>query len=164
MIDGLKLSLLRRNPGVSVRRLEEGPYLITFSDKAWLLWTTSSRWIEVDPGNLNDRLGDMHYGPVAVFYEKHIRRKRGLPRNHGKLWVEDDVELLYALIDEDVSIEKIAEEMGRSVSSIIAKTGSLLGYDFSYINTSRGVDGLTFSKLVSESQLSSFDDDNGSRD
>ena len=161
MIDGLKLSLLRRNPNVSVRRLEDGPYLVTFDEKAWLIWTASSRWVEVDPENPDDWLGDMHYGPVAVFYEKYIRRKKTLPKNHGKLWVEDDVESLYALIDEDEPIEKIAEKMGRSVSSIIAKTGTLLGYDFSYVNTSRGIEDLTFSKLVSETRPITDADENG---
>ena len=80
-------------------------------------------------------------------------QKKGLPRNHGKLWVEEDIEALYELIDEDEPIEEIAEEMGRSVSSVLAKAGTLLGYDFSYINTSRGVDDLTISKLVSAAQL-----------
>jgi len=159
MIDGLKLSLLRRNPDVSVCRLEKGPYLVTYANKAWLLWTYSSRWVEVDPLDHEDWLGDMHYGPVAVFYEKHIRQKKGLPKNHGKLWVEEDIELLYELIDEDEPIVEIAEKMGRSASSVIAKTGTLLGYDFSYLNTTRGIDNLTFGKLLGEAQVLRDDDD-----
>lgn len=150
MIDTLKLSLLRGNPSVGVRRLEEGPYLVTFTNKAWLLWTSSSCWVEVDPEDHEERVGEMHYGPVGVFYEKHIRQKKALPKNHGKLWVEEDIELLYELIDEDRPIEEVAEKMGRSVSSVIAKTGTLLGYDFSYLNTSRGLGDFTFGTLIGE--------------
>jgi hypothetical protein len=159
MIDALKLSLLRRNPSVGLRRLEEGPYLITFTNKAWLLWTSSSRWVEVNPEDHEERLGEMHYGPVGIFYEKYIRQKRFLPKNHGKLWVEEDIELLYELIDGDEPITQIAEKMGRSVSSVIAKTGTLLGYDFSYLNTSRGIDDLTFSVLIGDVQTLRDDGD-----
>ncbi len=152
MIEQLKLSILRRNPEVDVRRLDEGPYLVQYETKAWLLWTASSRWVEVDPDDSDNRMGEMHYGPVAVFYEKHMRKKRGLPKNHGKFWVEEDIESLYQLIDKDESIQQIAERMGRSVSSIVAKTGALLGCDFSHLNTSRGMDELTISKLMSVSE------------
>ena len=96
----------------------------------------------------------MHYGPVAVFYEKNIRKEKGLPKNHGKLWVEEDIESLYELIDKDESIQRIAEKMGRSASSVIAKTGSLFGYDFSHLNTSRGMDKLTFNELMSDPEKS----------
>lgn len=152
MIDAVKLSLLRKNPAVDIQCREQGTYLVSFASQSWLLWTKSSRWVEVDPEDHDERLGEMHYGPVGMFYEKHIRQKRSLPENHGKLWVEDDIELLYELIDEDGPIKQIAEKLGRSVSSVIAKAGTLLGYDFSYLNTSRGIDNLTFGSLVEETQ------------
>jgi hypothetical protein len=154
MTDGLILSILRRNPDVDICRLDEGQYFVKFGEQAWLFWTTSSRWVEVDPESRDERLGDMHYGPIAVFYEKCIKRRRDLPINHGKLWVEEDIDSLYELIEEDESIQQIAEKMGRSVSSIVAKTGSLLGYDFSHLNTSKGMDELTFSKLMGDSDKS----------
>ena len=150
MINGLKLSVLRRNPDVRVRRTNEGPYLVEYGERAWLLWLSSSRWVEINPDDHDDRLGDMHYGPIAVFHEKYIRRKQALPENHGKLWVDEDIECLYELIDEDVPIQGIADRMGRSVSSVIAKTGTLLGHDFSHLDASRNMTVLTISELVEE--------------
>lgn len=161
-IDRLKLRALRNNSAVCVSRKDGGPYLVTFGEKAWLLWTSSSRWVEVDPDDGENRLGEMHYGPIAVFYQKHISQKKSLPKNHGKLWVEKDIESLYELIGEDEPIEEIAERMGRSVSSILAKTGALLGYDFSHLNTSRGINDLTISKLIGKAQtLEDGDEEHG---
>ena len=159
MIDTLKLSILRRNPGVNVRLLEEGPYLVTFVSKAWLLWTYSSRWVEVNPEDHEERIGEMHYGPVGIFYEKNIRQKTPLPKNHGKLWVEEDIEMLYELIGEDERIVEIAKKMGRSPNSVVAKTGALLGYDFSYVNGSRGIDDQTIRSLIYKSQKPSNNED-----
>ena len=150
MIDGLKLSILQRDRDVRVRRTNDSTYFVEYGGRAWLLWASSSRWVEVNPDDHDDRLGDMHYGPVAVFYEKYIRQKKALPRNHGKLWVDEEIESLYELIDDDEPIQEIANRLGRSVSSIVAKTGTLLGHDFSHVNVSRNMDRVTFSKLVGD--------------
>lgn len=148
LIDMLKLSVLRKHRGVAVEKLGTDEFLIRFQKRSWIYWTRTNSWVEVSVDTPRDRLGEVHFGPVSAFYRKNILEEDGLPKNHGKRWEQEDTLALNELIETEATIAEIADRLDRSVWSVVAKAGQLLGIDLSHLSTDTKLGELTFSRLL----------------
>lgn len=153
MVESWKLGALNANSNVEIDDLGDAAYWVRFNDRSWIVWTDPVQWVEVAVDDRPRLVGEMHFGSIAVFYQKCIEESSRLPANHGKKWVENDVKQLFELIDADASAESAAEALGRSVGSILAKTGGLLGMDFGYIDVSSSLTKLPLKSLRSRNVL-----------
>ena len=113
----------------------------------WKIWPSDGSWIEVSLGG--DTVGEMHYGSIAEFRDKHLHKNNFLPKNHSKKWSKEEKDLLLKLIKLDETIPEIAKMLGRSRRSVVAKSAVLLGVNMNYVRVKEGDLNLTIMTLIS---------------
>jgi len=137
--------------GASAEPLSDGSLRVKFDKKYWRIWPDKGCWVEID---IDIRvIGEMHYGDLAGFCQKHIKRNKFLPKNHLKKWSRREINKLQKMNCENRSVPDISVELGRSNSSVLAKSASILGVNFDHlVNESHGFYG-TINELLDELTL-----------
>lgn len=142
------LSELNWHGAVEVSSLSDECYLVRVHEQHWKFWPCLGSWIEVC--SAGETIGEMHHGSVLDFREKIVHKNSFLPRNHSKKWTKSEKDLLNELIHLDRTIPDIANILGRSRRSIVAKSAVLLGVNLDHVIVKEKFLSQTIKVLIQE--------------
>ena len=136
------LRVLTDNQDIQVIELSNDTYLIESQNQNWLLWPLSRRWAACD--QTGTQLGELHFGSIAAFNNKEIKKLPGIPENHQKKWTIEELKTLATLVDANFTVTDTCSIMKRTEWSIVSKLSDEYGVSLDHKkgNSSLGSEGL----------------------
>lgn len=116
--ENLKKHLIRiqNTLGVTLKKITASKYYIAYNNLEWFIWPKSRKYVQIK----NDEpITDMYWGDVKSFYHRYIAEANNLPKNHGKLWTESDISVLIEMLENEASVNEIAQILERHPQTII---------------------------------------------
>lgn len=112
--------------GVLAKKVTNYKYLINFKGQKWYLWPRSGRYQFIwQNGDFSDR----YYGGLKLFYHRYITETVKLPANFGKVWNQEEEEILCEMVEQFYSVRQIAAELERHPVNIVGKLAVFLDND-----------------------------------
>ena len=110
------LTRIQNTPGVDFEQITASKCYISYKGREWFLWPKSGKYVQIS----NDQpITDMYWGDVKSFYHRYIAEANNLPKNHGKLWTESDISVLLEMLENEASVNEIAQILERHPQTII---------------------------------------------
>ncbi|PVZ66770.1 hypothetical protein [Pelagibaculum spongiae] len=110
-------------PGVTHKKINQCKYLIQLYTDRWYLWPRTGRFKHLYS---DDSESEVFFCKLNNFYHRFMTAKFKPPKNFGKEWQTHEEDLIFDLINEDFTMQQIADELERHTASVATRLDSLL--------------------------------------